>query len=114
MLDKGEIEKLARCDALAEILKHVKSVGGKVHDDTVDLAEKIAEEYVKEVGCPTTTPKVFAAACVYLAGILTGERLRQIDVGGLFSVSEASIRRSFKHIAKALGSTVWELVEKYV
>lgn len=104
MSSKKEILKLAKCDSLNEVGKYivllVRELG--LSKNTGDRAFSIAGKFVERVGC-IGNPKVVAAATVYIAAHLNGERRTQREVADVLDITEVSIRNRYKHIAELLG-----------
>ena len=69
-------------------------------------AVKIIEEASNNGLTPGRNPAGVAAAAVYIASILLGERKTQRDVAEIAGVSEITIRNSYKELTELLETSI--------
>ena len=97
----------------------LKSVGGEVPyspipyiewisyklrlpNETREKAKEIAQSYrAKTLRRPA--PRILASSAIYIAGLMTGQRITQGEIAQIAQCTEVSIRKNYLDIAEALG-----------
>lgn len=97
----------------------LKSVGGAVPYSPIPYIEWLSHKLglskeTRERACETAkkyraktfkrgAPRVVASAAIYVAGLMTGERITQEEIAHIAQCTEVSIRNNYKKIMKKLG-----------
>lgn len=82
-------------------LKSILGFGGEVESKSVDIIEKAKEKQIVSGKSPIS----IAAASIYIAGRLMGEKITQDEISSASNVSEVTIRNRYKELVERLGIT---------
>ena len=81
----------------------IKEAAGTFYfsDKIVRCAERIANTFCKKARISRTM--YIDAASLYIAAFLNNDRVSQLDIARAFNISEPSVRKWYKKIARVLG-----------
>jgi len=106
-----DLRRLGVCDRSCELIKCINDITNALKQLNIDVKECVVEK-AKElaievaerellIGCK---PNAVASACIYIAGIMCGQFIRQYQLGRASKVTERTISRLVRSICKKIGS----------
>jgi len=103
-----DLRRLGICDRSCELIKCINDIANAlkqlniVKECVVEKAKELAVEVAEKellIGCK---PSAVASACIYIAGIMCGQFIRQYQLERASKVTEQTISRLASSICKKL------------